>query len=62
MGLVLLILLVLLLLGTVPAYPHSRGWGYAPSSGIGLLLVILLLLLVFGMIPWGFGPVIVTHP
>jgi Protein of unknown function (DUF3309) len=44
MGLILLIVLVLLLLGAVPAWPHSRNWGYAPSGGLGLLLVIVLIL------------------
>jgi hypothetical protein len=40
---VLLIVLILLLLGAVPAWPHSRNWGYAPSGGIGLVLLILLI-------------------
>jgi hypothetical protein len=40
---VLLIVLILLLLGAVPAWPHSRSWGYAPSGGIGLVLLILLI-------------------
>ena len=44
MGLILLILLVLLLLGAIPSWPHSRNWGYAPSGGIGLILVIVLIL------------------
>ena len=44
MGLILLIVLVLLLLGSVPAWPHSRNWGYAPSGGLGLVLVIVLIL------------------
>jgi hypothetical protein len=57
MGTILLILLIVLLLGTVPAYPYSRGWGYYPSGGIGLLLIILLVLLLMGSVPWwGFGP------
>jgi hypothetical protein len=46
MGLILLIILVLLLVGAVPAWPHSRSWGYRPSGGIGLLVVIVLVLLV----------------
>jgi hypothetical protein len=41
---VLLVILVLLLLGALPAWPHSRSWGYAPSGGLGLLLVILLVI------------------
>lgn len=49
-GTILLIVLVLLLLGAIPAWPHSRGWGYGPSGGLGLLLVILLVLWLMGMI------------
>jgi hypothetical protein len=41
---VLLVVLVMLLLGALPAWPHSRSWGYAPSGGLGLLLVILLVI------------------
>ncbi len=43
MGLILLIILILLLLGAVPAWPHSRSWGYGPSGGVGLILVIVLI-------------------
>lgn len=46
LGTVLLVVLVLLLLGALPAWPHSRGWGYGPSGGVGLLLIILIVLLV----------------
>jgi hypothetical protein len=46
--LILLIVLIILLLGTAPTWPHSRSWGYAPSGGIGLVLVILLLLYFLG--------------
>ena len=45
MGLILLIILIILLLGAVPAWPHSRNWGYGPSGGLGLLLVIVIILL-----------------
>ena len=45
MGLILLIILIILLLGAVPAWPHSRNWGYAPSGGLGLVLVIVIVLL-----------------
>ena len=45
MGLILLILLIILLLGAVPAWPYSRNWGYGPSGGLGLLLVIVIILL-----------------
>jgi hypothetical protein len=56
MGLILLIILIVVLLGAVPAYPYSRGWGYGPSGIVGLLLLVLLLLLIFNVIPWGWGP------
>ena len=45
---ILLVVLVLLLVGALPAWPYSRGWGYYPSSGLGLVVVILLALLVVG--------------
>jgi hypothetical protein len=44
LGTILLIVLILLLLGAVPAWPHSRDWGYAPSGGVGLILAIVLIL------------------
>ena len=44
LGTILLILLVLLLLGALPSWPHSRSWGYYPSGGLGLVLVIVLVL------------------
>jgi hypothetical protein len=44
LGTILLIILILLLLGSVPAWPHSRSWGYFPSGGLGLILVIVLIL------------------
>jgi Protein of unknown function (DUF3309) len=50
MGLILLIVLIILLLGAVPAWPHSRSWGYYPSGGLGLLLVIVLVLLLMHQI------------
>lgn len=49
MGLILLIILVLLLLGTVPKWPHSRRWGYGPSGGIAVVLVIVLILWALGV-------------
>ena len=45
---VVIVLLVLLLLGALPTWPHSRNWGYAPSGGLGLVLVIVLILLLAG--------------
>ena len=47
---ILLVILVLMLLGALPAWPHSRSWGYAPSSTLGLLVLILLLLALSGRI------------
>ncbi len=47
-GTILLIVLVLLLVGAFPSWPHSRGWGYAPSGGLGIVLVIVVILLVTG--------------
>jgi hypothetical protein len=48
MGTILLVILILMLLGAVPAWPHSRSWGYGPSGGLGLVVIILLLLIVTG--------------
>ncbi len=47
-GTVLLIVLVLVLVGALPAWPHSRGWGYYPSGGLGLVVLVLLLLVISG--------------
>ena len=49
-GGILLIILVLALLGVIPAWPHSRSWGYGPSGGIGLIVLILVILVVLGRI------------
>lgn len=49
-GTILLIVLILILVGAVPAWPHSRNWGYAPSGTIGVILVILLILVLMGRI------------
>jgi hypothetical protein len=56
MGTILLIILILLVIGSVPAYPYSSRWGYGPSGILGLLLIVLLILLLLGVFPWGFGP------
>jgi hypothetical protein len=50
LGTILLIVLVLTLIGAIPAWPHSRSWGYWPSSGLGLIVLILLILLLLGRI------------
>jgi hypothetical protein len=47
-GTILLIVLVLLLIGALPAWPYSGGWGYYPSGGLGLVLIVLLVLVVSG--------------
>lgn len=47
---ILLIILILLLLGALPAWPYSRGWGYYPSGGVGLVVLILIILLLMGRI------------
>ena len=49
-GLILLIVLVLLLLGSVPAWGHSRNWGYGPSGGLGVLLVVVVVLMLMGKV------------
>jgi Protein of unknown function (DUF3309) len=48
MGTILLVILVLMLLGAIPAWPHSRSWGYGPSGGLGLVVIILLILVLTG--------------
>ncbi len=50
LGLILLIVLVVLLIGAIPSWPHSRGWGYAPSGGLGIVLIIVIVLLFMGRI------------
>lgn len=50
LGLILLIIVVLLLIGAIPTWPHSRSWGYGPSGGLGLVLIILLILWLLGML------------
>lgn len=50
LGTVLLIVLILLLLGVIPSWPHSRTWGYGPSGFLGVLLIVVLVLLFLGMI------------
>lgn len=47
---ILLIVLVLLLIGTIPAWPHSASWGYGPSSGLGVVLLIVIVLMLMGRI------------
>ena len=49
-GMILLIILILALIGVLPAWPHSRSWGYGPTGGLGLVVVILVVLLLLGRI------------
>ncbi|MGO8766698.1 MAG: DUF3309 family protein [Limisphaerales bacterium] len=50
LGTILLVLLILMLIGALPAWPHSKSWGYYPSGGLSLILLILVVLLVLGRI------------
>ena len=50
LGTLLIVLLVLMLLGSAPRWPYSRGWGYAPSSGLGLVLLIVVILVIAGRV------------
>jgi len=49
-GTLLLLVLLLILIGSLPAWPYSRGWGYYPSGGLGVVLLIVILLLLLGVI------------
>ena len=48
LGTILIIVLILLLVGALPAWPHSRSWGYYPSGGLGTILVIIIILVILG--------------
>ncbi len=48
LGTILLIVLILMLIGAIPSWPHSRNWGYAPSGGLGLVVIIIIILLLLG--------------
>ena len=50
LGTILLIIVILLLIGAIPSWPHSQGWGYGPSGGLGLVLLILIILVLMGKI------------
>lgn len=56
MGLLLLILLIVLLVGSAPAWPYSRRWGYGPSGVLGLLLIVLVALMLFDVVQFGWSP------
>lgn len=48
LGTILLVILILILIGVIPTWPHSRNWGYGPSGGLGLVVIILIVLLLMG--------------
>jgi hypothetical protein len=48
LGTLLLIVLILMLIGAIPTWPHSKNWGYGPSGGLGLIVIILIVLLLMG--------------
>ncbi len=50
LGTILLIVLILLLIGAFPTWPHSRAWGYGPTGGLGVVLIVVIVLLVVGII------------
>ncbi|MEN0035673.1 MAG: DUF3309 family protein [Cellvibrio sp.] len=50
LGTILLIVLILILIGAIPAWPHSRSWGYGPSGGLGLVVLILIILILMGYV------------
>lgn len=50
LGTILLVVLILLLIGALPSWPHSRSWGYGPTGGIGLVVIVVIVLLVVGVI------------
>ncbi|MBA4287995.1 MAG: DUF3309 domain-containing protein [Pseudomonas sp.] len=50
LGTILLIVLILLLVGAIPAWPHSRNWGYGPTGGLGVIVIVLVVLLLLGRI------------
>lgn len=50
LGTILLLVLIVLLIGAVPAWPYSRGWGFGPSGGLGLVLLVLIVLMVMGRV------------
>lgn len=50
LGMILIIILILMLVGALPAWPHSRNWGYYPTGGLGFIIVIVIILLLLGRI------------
>ena len=50
LGTILLVVVILMLIGAFPSWPHSKGWGYGPTGGLGLLLVVVIVLLIIGVL------------
>ena len=50
LGMILIVIVILMLVGAMPRWPHSRDWGYYPSGGLGLVLLVLIILLILGRI------------
>ncbi len=50
LGMILLIVLLLMVFGAIPAWPHSRSWGYGPSSGLGVIVLVIVVMLVLGKV------------
>jgi hypothetical protein len=50
LGTILLIVLILMLIGAIPTWPHSKNWGYGPSGGLGLIVIIIIVLLLMGLL------------
>ncbi|HWR78184.1 MAG TPA: DUF3309 family protein [Thiobacillus sp.] len=50
LGTILLIVLILMLIGAIPTWPHSKNWGYGPSGGLGLVVIIIIVLLLLGLL------------
>lgn len=50
LGMILLIVVILMLVGSIPRWPHSRSWGYGPSGGLGLVLMIIIILVLLGKV------------
>jgi len=50
LGTILLIVLILMLIGAIPTWPHSKNWGYGPSGGLGLVVIIVIVLLLLGLL------------
>ena len=62
LGLIILIILVLFLFGSFPAWPYARNWGYGPSGILGLLVAVLVVLMIFEVVAAPWHPVVIARP